>query len=141
SETELTALLTRLSQKSSVQSVLILSRETGGIIRALGTSHLKPVGASGVDGGIMGEVEAVKEYAGIVWRFVKMTEEVVGGGGGEGGEELRLVRVRTRRGELVIVPAVIGFVIRWWVSGLSTNRRFTADPKYILVVIHDTPAK
>ena len=86
------------------------------------------------------------EYAGVVWRLVRASEELVVGelgrigglagagtpgmlalstvpasapGGEAPDDELRLLRVRTRRGELVVVP----------------------DARFILVVVHDSPGK
>ncbi|KAF8428231.1 hypothetical protein EV426DRAFT_333358 [Tirmania nivea] len=146
SEEEITALLLRLSQKDTVTSVMILARSDGAIVRVTG-ALANPI--ESVDGTI-GDRHAharglVAEYAGVVWRFVRASEEMVvgdlgrlgglgagvgverggverggGGGGAQGGnDDLKLLRVRTRRGELVIVP----------------------EGKFILVVVHDTPGK
>jgi len=133
---DLNALLQRLSQKQSVQSVLILDRKDGSIIRATG-SMARPVELGR-------NSDEATEYAGLVWKWVKASEELVGelgrvdeavsttGSAGVDGvverggaekkegreeEDLRLLRLRTKRRELVIVP----------------------DPKYILIVFHDTP--
>ncbi|CCX04778.1 hypothetical protein FPQ18DRAFT_400545 [Pyronema domesticum] len=129
SDAELSAILSRLSGKQSVQSLLILARDTGAIIRATGaitrpTSPDHPLAA---------------EYASAVYRYVKASEELVGAlenidGGVMGGvarektdgeedngerDDMRLLRIRTRRRELVVVPE---------------------DPRYVLVVFHDTPS-
>ncbi|KAA8900011.1 hypothetical protein FN846DRAFT_959605 [Sphaerosporella brunnea] len=117
SDTDLTALITRLSLKPSVQSVLVLSRADGAIIRATGlitrpTSPDHPLAA---------------EYAAAVYKYVKASEELVGelegiDGGVLGGmvkkedvaaseeeiekprDDVKLVRLRTKRRELVVVP-------------------------------------
>jgi dynein light chain roadblock-type len=93
---------------------LILARDTGAIIRATGaitrpTSPDHPLAA---------------EYASAVYRYVKASEELVGAlenidGGVMGGvarektdgeedngerDDMRLLRIRTRRRELVVVP-------------------------------------
>ncbi|KAL7273732.1 hypothetical protein RUND412_003392 [Rhizina undulata] len=103
-EDELTALLSRLSQKQSVQSLLILDRATGAIIRTSGS-----IASSRNSETLVGE------YAGMVWKLVKSAEEMVTGM--EEDDDLRLLRVRTKRHELVIVP----------------------NPKFIMIVFHDTP--
>ncbi|KAH8154265.1 uncharacterized protein LAJ45_02033 [Morchella importuna] len=103
-EDELTSLLARISQKQSVQSLIILDRSSGSIIRSSGS-----IAANRNSESLIGE------YAGMVWKFVKSAEEMVGGMDDE--DDLKLLRVRTKRHELVIVP----------------------DPRFILVVFHDTP--
>ncbi|RPB22404.1 hypothetical protein L211DRAFT_788898, partial [Terfezia boudieri ATCC MYA-4762] len=103
SEEEITALLHRLSQKDTVTSVMVLARADGAIIRVAG-ALANPIETRGL----------VAEYAGVVWRYVRASEEMVGG-----DDDLKLLRVRTRRGELVIVP----------------------EGRFILVVVHDTPGK
>jgi len=95
-----------------VQSVLILSRDTGAIIRATGaitrpTSPDHPLAV---------------EYASAVYQFIKASDELVGeleriDGGVTGGvpreklgdenngeDDVKLLRIRTRRRELVVVP-------------------------------------
>ncbi|RPA98644.1 hypothetical protein L873DRAFT_1828505 [Choiromyces venosus 120613-1] len=104
SEDELTSLLNRISQKNTVQSLIILDRSSGAIIRSSGSIAAHRDSESLIGG-----------YAGMVWNFVKSAEEMVCGMDGQ--DDLKLLRVRTRRHELVIVP----------------------DPRFILVVFHDTP--
>jgi len=125
---------------------MVLTRSDGAIVRVAG-ALANPIDSVG--GGDEQERGLVAEYAGVVWRFVKASEEMLvgelgrlgglnagvggeraGGGGGdrpgEGGaivdgvdDDLKLLRVRTRRGELVIVP----------------------EGRFILVLVHDTPGK
>ena len=103
-----------MSSKQSVQSLLILERATGAIIRATGaitrpTSPDHPLAA---------------EYAAAVFRHVKASEELVAAleaidGGILGGvapekkpdgepvaptDDMRLCTIRTRRRELLVVP-------------------------------------
>ncbi|KAK6544061.1 hypothetical protein TWF694_000774 [Orbilia ellipsospora] len=100
---EIEALLSRLQTKQTVQSVLVLERNTGAIIRSSGNIALRA------------SENLVSEYAGMVWNFVKSAEELVNGMNEE--DALKLLRVRTKVHELCIVP----------------------DPKFLLIVIHDTP--
>lgn len=60
--------------------------------------------------------QTAEDVARLVWNFVSAAGSLVTGLDGSEGE-VRLLRVRTRKNELVIVP----------------------DPKYLLVVVHDTP--
>lgn len=100
--------------------MLILSRSTGSIIRSTGS--------------IARDEAAALQYAGVVYKHIKACEELVGGlegvdeggeagagigegGGKEGaaagkGDDLRLVRIRTRRRELVVVPGKCGARVR-----------------------------
>ncbi|KAF8250437.1 hypothetical protein K440DRAFT_541522, partial [Wilcoxina mikolae CBS 423.85] len=110
SDNELSHLLSRLGSKQGVQSVLILLRETGAVIRATGaitrpTNPDHPLAA---------------EYAAAVYKFMKASDTLVGDLEGiDGGErdDIRILRVRTKRRELVVVP----------------------DAKFMLIVFHDTP--
>ncbi|KAF2092492.1 hypothetical protein NA57DRAFT_50141 [Rhizodiscina lignyota] len=123
--------LTRLSQKPGVQSTLVLSRETGAIVRTSGlisnsssanpNSTLPPSGdstttADGYTNGTPGGTQSAEDVARLVWTFVTAAGTMVEGLDGKDGE-VKLLRVRTRKNELVIVP----------------------DSKFLLVVIHDTP--
>ncbi|KAF2202136.1 hypothetical protein GQ43DRAFT_439984 [Delitschia confertaspora ATCC 74209] len=126
---ETLALLTRLSQKPGVQSTLILSRETGAIVRTSGlvssssdanpNSTLPPSADNTVDGYTNGRKESgihsAEDVARMVWSFLtaagSLVEEL------DSEDEVKLLRLRTKKNELVIVP----------------------DPKFILVVVHDTP--
>ncbi|KAF3907375.1 hypothetical protein ABW21_db0205917 [Orbilia brochopaga] len=100
---EIESLLSRLQTKQSVQSVLVLERKTGAIIRSSGNIASRS------------NENLVSEYAGMVWNFVKSAEDLVGAMNED--DALKLLRVRTKVHELCIVP----------------------DPKFLLIVIHDTP--
>ncbi|GAA5863021.1 hypothetical protein JCM8547_003655 [Rhodosporidiobolus lusitaniae] len=135
---EVEATLLRLMAHKNVQGVLILSRPLGLILRSAGPIFALPPSAStaqteddGAREGGEGEEEGKEEkaapqhselarrYAGAAVRMV----EAVGGdvrglsAGGEDGEEddLRFLRIRTKRHELMITP----------------------DEQYILIVVQD----
>ncbi|KAL1891753.1 hypothetical protein Sste5346_007503 [Sporothrix stenoceras] len=72
-------------------------------------------GAGGDDGAPADETKGARELAGLVWNYVKTSGSLVEAIDTE--DELKLLRLRTKKQELVIVP----------------------DPKYLLIVIHDTP--
>ncbi|KAF2753401.1 hypothetical protein EJ05DRAFT_213651 [Pseudovirgaria hyperparasitica] len=126
---ETLALLTRLSQKPGVQSTLILSRENGAIVRtsglissstsANGNNTLPAPSDSAVDlysnGKPEGGIQSAEDVARLVWSFVGSASTLASGL--DKDDEVKLLRVRTKKNELVIVP----------------------DPKFVLVVIHDTP--
>jgi len=129
---ETSALLTRLSQKPGVQSTLILSRSTGAIVRTTGLISTSPTANpnstlpssianetpnGSADGKRGGGMKNAEEVARMVWGFVQAAGGLVEGLQGEGEDEVKLLRLRTRKNELVIVP----------------------DAKFLLVVIHDTP--
>ncbi|OAL50060.1 hypothetical protein IQ07DRAFT_680415 [Pyrenochaeta sp. DS3sAY3a] len=126
---ETLSLLTRLSQKPGVQSTLILSRETGAIVRTSGlisnsssanpNSTLPASNDTTTDGYSSGRKESgihsAEDIASMVWSFLAAAGTLVDGLDKE--DEVKLLRLRTKKNELVIVP----------------------DPKFILVAIHDTP--
>ncbi|USP81140.1 Dynein light chain-related protein [Curvularia clavata] len=126
---ETLALLTRLSQKPGVQSTLILSRENGSIIRTSGlisnsssanpNSTLPASGEATSDSYTNGRkdsgIHSAEDVASSVWSFLTAAGSLVDELDKE--DEVKLLRLRTKKNELVIVP----------------------DPKFILVVIHDTP--
>ncbi|KAL6710832.1 hypothetical protein ACN47E_007889 [Coniothyrium glycines] len=126
---EILSLLTRLSQKPGVQSTLILSRENGTIIRTSGlisnSSSVNPnttLPASNeatpdtyINGRRESGIQSAEDVASMVWSFLTAAGALVDGL--DKDDEVKLLRLRTKKNELVIVP----------------------DPKFILVAIHDTP--
>ncbi|KAH7090379.1 hypothetical protein FB567DRAFT_589777 [Paraphoma chrysanthemicola] len=126
---ETLALLTRLSQKPGVQSTLILSRETGAIVRTSGliskssspnpNSTLPASSESSAEAYTNGRkdsgIHSAEDIASSVWTFLKAAGSLVDDL--DKDDEVKLLRLRTKKNELVIVP----------------------DPKFILVAIHDTP--
>ncbi|KAI8159388.1 Dynein light chain roadblock-type 1 [Colletotrichum sp. SAR 10_65] len=104
--------LSRLSKKPGVKAVVILDRATGAILRTTGQLSFN-ASALPSGGSFSGEGAAAQQQQ---------------NGEGEGDQpqgledfaakdELKLLRLRTKKQELVIVP----------------------DPKYLLIVVHDTP--
>ncbi|KAF2655285.1 hypothetical protein K491DRAFT_693028 [Lophiostoma macrostomum CBS 122681] len=126
---ETLALLTRLSQKPGVQSTLILSRETGAIVRTSGlisnsasanpNSTLPASSEATPDAFTNGRkesgIQSAEDVASKVWSFLGAAGSLVDGLDPE--DEVKLLRLRTKKNELVIVP----------------------DPHFILILIHDTP--
>ncbi|PNP76893.1 hypothetical protein FNYG_09783 [Fusarium nygamai] len=118
--------LGRLSKKPGVKASIILDRTTGAILKtsgqidALQTSQTRTTSTAtsfSNEGPALEESETkgVEQFAANVWNYVNSSGSLVQELDGE--DELKLLRLRTRKQELVIVP----------------------DPKYLLVVVHDTP--
>ncbi|MCJ1393143.1 hypothetical protein MMC18_006015 [Xylographa bjoerkii] len=130
--------LSRLASKPGVQSTLVLSRADGAIIQASGfasngtdspsneTGLHKPAETRmGLGESVDGKSryasdgtessKTAEEVAKVVYQFVSTTTGLVNEL--EEGDDVQLVRLRTRKSEFVIVP----------------------DSAYILVVVHDPP--
>ncbi|OAQ68493.1 dynein light chain-related protein [Pochonia chlamydosporia 170] len=119
--------LGRLSKKPGVRASIVLDRTSGAILKTSGElsalrtakardaataasfSNEAPVAEAS-------ESQGVEDFAAMIWNFVNtsghLVEEV------DTEDELRLLRLRTKKQEIVIVP----------------------DVKYVLTVIHDTPS-
>ncbi|KAK1966558.1 hypothetical protein LY78DRAFT_657169 [Colletotrichum sublineola] len=122
--------LTRLSKKPGVKATVILDRVTGAILRtsgqlssfnaatlATGQGSFSGEGAAGQQQQQNGEEQpqGLEDFAAKVWNWVNASGTLVLDLDTE--DELKLLRLRTKKQELVIVP----------------------DPKYLLIVVHDTP--
>ncbi|KAK2001218.1 hypothetical protein LX36DRAFT_653598 [Colletotrichum falcatum] len=122
--------LTRLSKKPGVKATVILDRGTGAILRtngqlssfnaatlATGQGSFAGEGAAGQQLQQNGEEQpqGLEDFAAKVWNWVNASGTLVLDLDTE--DELKLLRLRTKKQELVIVP----------------------DPKYLLIVVHDTP--
>ncbi|KAF2446888.1 hypothetical protein P171DRAFT_240772 [Karstenula rhodostoma CBS 690.94] len=126
---ETLAHLTRISQKPGVQSTLILSRENGAIVRTSGlisnSTSANPNSTlpasndtapdSYTNGKKEGGIQNAEDVASKVWSFLTAAGSLVDGLYEE--DEVKLLRLRTKKNELVIIP----------------------DTKFILVLVHDTP--
>lgn len=154
---ETQALLTRLASRQGVQSTLILSRDTGAIVRSTGlftsedevaadnapaapTSGTHMNGSSGQDEENKPKKKGTRnaeEVAAAVWRHMKGAGGMIEALNGE-GDEPKLVRVRSRKNELVVVPGKIARERRKVLTRANTD--LTVDQKFLLVVIHETPA-
>ncbi|KAG6367295.1 hypothetical protein INS49_001482 [Diaporthe citri] len=139
--------LSRLSKKPGVKATIALDRASGTILKTAGhisslrtssqqqqsdsqsstaaaaastlsasTSDVPASSGSAVAAGTGSETQGAEELASMVWAFVNTAGGLVRGLDTE--DELKLLRVRTKKQELVIVP----------------------DAKYLLIVIHETPA-
>ncbi|TRX98409.1 hypothetical protein FHL15_000483 [Xylaria flabelliformis] len=130
--------LRRLSKKPGVKAWLMLDRLNGSVLKTngqiaavrpaksasnangTGVSPSLPTPAGGsfsadVQTDTDNESLAAQELASMVWSFLSTAGSLVDEIDNE--DELKLLRLRTKKQEFVIVP----------------------EPKYLLVVIHDTP--
>jgi len=117
------ALLTRLSQKPGVQSTLVLSRASGSIVRTSGLiatvsapspnatlpSNASITSKETSDSSLIsrrasGSFRNAEEVARMVWSFMRAAGGLVEGL--DPDDELKLLRIRTKRNELVIVPGM-----------------------------------
>ena len=139
-------LLARLSQRPGVQSTLIIARDTGAIVRSSGLLTAEDieedagVSTNGISTTDDGTTEVPKkgtrnaeEVASLVFGFVKSAGNMIAELNGQ-NDESKLLRVRTKRNELVIVPGELGRN-----SGRGTTLTVRPDAKFLLVVIHETP--
>ncbi|KAF3008637.1 hypothetical protein E8E13_008505 [Curvularia kusanoi] len=126
---ETLAFLTRLSQKPGVQSTIIMSRETGAIVRTSGlissSSFANANGTPSSSGETLTDsytngrkgsgIHSAEDVAAAVWKFLgaagSLVEEL------DNEDDVRLLQLRTKKNELMIVP----------------------DSNFIFVLIHDTP--
>ena len=110
-------LLARLSNRPGVQGTLILSRDTGAIVRSSGLatddgegeSDLIQPAANGTASGDVKQKRGTRQedqVARLVWQFHQsvgtMVEELNGD-----NDEAKLLRIRTKKNELVIVPGTV----------------------------------
>ena len=129
---ETLSLLTRLSQKPGVQSTLILSRDNGAIVRASGlvsntaaanpnSALPPPVEPAPADGYVAAAptgrkdaataaaagvtatgMHSAEDVARMVWAFVSAAGSLAQGLALD--DEVKLLRLRTKKNEVVIVP-------------------------------------
>ncbi|PBP22113.1 hypothetical protein BUE80_DR006941 [Diplocarpon rosae] len=133
--------LARLSTKSGVIATLAMDGKTATVLQSMGTvatmfasnadaSHAFSATAAtavhpslelggsapAIPSPLSPEDQAVETFAKMVWNYVNATRQLVHDMDSE--DEVKLLRLRTRKHELVIVP----------------------DSKYIFVVVHDVPS-
>ncbi|PSS21897.1 hypothetical protein M430DRAFT_40706 [Amorphotheca resinae ATCC 22711] len=116
--------MARLSSKAGVVATVVIDSSLGSVIQTSGhysISHSKssqsansarPATENGLGQLATGSSD-LEELAAMVWKYVKSTEALIADIDSE--DEIKLLRLRTRKHELVIAP----------------------DPKYILVVVHE----
>ncbi|BGP40570.1 hypothetical protein JCM10450v2_004566 [Rhodotorula kratochvilovae] len=123
---EVEATLTRLASHKNVQGVLILARPNGIILRSAGALFaLLPAAATTNDDGEEGAEETIvstsselaRRYAKAAIRMVEAVGAEVKDVDEDKADDLRFLRIRTKRHELMITP----------------------DEQYILVVVQDPP--
>ncbi|GAA5857693.1 hypothetical protein JCM1840_000870 [Sporobolomyces johnsonii] len=127
---EVEATLTRLIAHKNVQGVLILSRPNGIILRSAGSLFALPPASAApathgaADGGADGHTEEqgapttselARKYAKAAVSMVDAVGSEVRGVDEDAADDLRFLRVRTKRHELMITP----------------------DEQYILIVVQD----
>ena len=102
--------VTRLSQKPGVQSTLLLSRQNGAILNTTGLIAKAGNISSSMDdtegynnGSSDTGMQSAEDVARLVYKFVEAAGVFVDGLDKE--DEVRLLRVRTKKNELVIVPS------------------------------------
>jgi len=106
--------LTRLSQKPGVRGTLILSRQNGAIVRASGlisredTTNTDSALSSSPDRLDRGNDhgQTAEDVARIVWNFAKAAGDMLGELNGPTDDDLKLLRIRSKKRELVIVPGM-----------------------------------
>ena len=110
-------LLARLGQRPGVQSTLIISRDTGAIVRSSGLITAEDIAedntaaaptngtyVNGTDAGAKKKgTRDAEEVARLVYGFVQSAGSMIEKLNGE-NDEAKLLRVRTKKNELVIVP-------------------------------------
>jgi len=139
SSTSVAETMARLSSKSGVTATIAIERTTSTVLQSTGTlgnmfasSASASIVAPGQtapatspsterDGPVLGtsdsgEEQSFKDFAKMVWNYVNATGQLVHDMDAE--DDLKLLRLRTRKHELVIVP----------------------DAKFIFVVVHDVPS-
>ncbi|KAF5138188.1 hypothetical protein E5D57_001969 [Metarhizium anisopliae] len=137
--------LGRLSKKPGVRASIVLDRTSGAILKtsgelsALRTAKARDAATSAsfsneAPAADASESQGVEDFAAMIWNFVKTSGNLVQEVDSEVAlpildanrilglmseqDEMRLLRLRTKKQEIVIVP----------------------DAKYVLTVIHDTPS-
>ncbi|QPH18822.1 hypothetical protein C2857_003922 [Epichloe festucae Fl1] len=119
--------LGRLSKKPGVRASIILDRASGAILKtsgelsALRTAKSRDAATAAsfsneAPAAEASESQGVEDFAAMIWNYVNASGQLVHEVDKE--DELRLLRLRTKKQEIVIVP----------------------DAKYVLTVIHDTPS-
>ena len=107
---ETQSLLARLAQRPGVRSTLILARDSGAIVRSSGLITPEDIAEDGdahtngtqSEGKKRGTRNA-EDVARLVYAFVKSAGSMIEELNGE-NDEAKLLRIRTKKNELVVVP-------------------------------------
>ncbi|PFH59439.1 hypothetical protein XA68_12316 [Ophiocordyceps unilateralis] len=114
--------LSRLSNKPGVKASIVLDRASGAIIKtsgevsALGMSKTRDAATAAsfsneVPVAEESEAKGLEDFAALVWNFVQMSGQLVQEVDKE--DELRLLRLRTKKQEIVIVPDTKAILARY----------------------------
>ena len=91
--------LSRLAEKPSVKATIVLSRQTGDIVQSSGMDV-----SEDINGDTKSRAASVDEVARLVFDHVKASVALAQQLNGTEDDELKLLRIRTKRNELMIVP-------------------------------------
>ncbi|TVY45017.1 Dynein light chain roadblock-type, partial [Lachnellula subtilissima] len=113
--------MARLSGKAGVKATMMLDRSLNTVLQTSGSfssfrslDNSRNTASTSAENGAVKE-EGVEEFAAMIWNFVNSAGGLVHDLDAE--DDVKLLRLRTKKYELVIVP----------------------DAKYIFIVVHDTP--
>lgn len=107
--------LSRLSQKAGVQATLILSRETGAIVRSSGlvsrdesanAESTLPASNGLTDDRTDGAMPNAEHVAEIVWNFAKAAGDMLQELSNLPDDDVKLLRLRSKNKEYVIFPGI-----------------------------------
>lgn len=82
-------------------------------------------------------MRSAEDVARMVHSFVEAAGELVKNL--EEEDEVKLLRLRTKKNELVIVPGKLPVQRKWVRVGERANSMIYPDPRFMIVVVHDTP--
>ncbi|KAG9613455.1 hypothetical protein KCU86_g15727, partial [Aureobasidium melanogenum] len=135
--------LSRLSQKAGVQATLILSRETGAIVRSSGlvsrdessnSESTLPASNGLTDDRTDGAMPSAEHAAEVVWKFAKAAGDMLQELSTLPDDDVKLLRLRSKNKEYVIFPGT--YIIPHSCCQLHTDN--VPDAKFIAVAIHST---
>lgn len=108
--------LSRLSQKAGVQATLILSRQTGAIVRSSGLvssdesanpESTLPASNGQTDDRNESAMPSAEHVAEVVWRFAKAAGDMLQELSNSPDDDVRLLRLRSKNKEYVIFPGIV----------------------------------
>ncbi|TVY31009.1 Dynein light chain roadblock-type 2 [Lachnellula hyalina] len=119
--------MARLSGKAGVKATMMLDRSLNTVLQTSGSfssfrslDNSRNTASTSAENGAVKE-EGVEEFAAMIWNFVNsaggLVHDLDAEADGLEQDDVKLLRLRTKKHELVIVP----------------------DAKYIFIVVHDTP--
>lgn len=112
--------LSRLAQKTGVQATLILSRETGAIVRSSGlvsrdesaNAESTPPASNGLNADRTdGPMPSAEHVAEIVWKFAKAAGDMLQELSNLPDDDVKLLRLRSKNKEYVIFPGIYTFPV------------------------------